>query len=268
MAAKTYKDSAQNKAAADNGRVWYAPDRRIKTQAAAGRAIEISHRIAGGRWEHENRDEQELFRALHACAYRATRRPGRRGNSTKERSMWAKRWELIRDHVVERNMPLVHSMMGRFDARGLDHDDILSEAMFALVQAVERFDPWRGFRFSTYACLAIHRAMIRSSKSTSRYRRLFPVQHDASFERPEEPANGDGLHVERLRRVLDGNLGRLTDLESAILFKRFPRTREECRLTLQQIGKAVGLSKERVRQIQNEALGKLRAILEADLILR
>lgn len=268
MAAKRYKDSAQTKAAMDNGRVWYAPDRRIKTQAAADRALEISDRVAGGRREHENWDEQELFRALHACAYRATRRLGRPGNSPQERSMWAKRWELIRDHVVERNMPLVHSMMGRFDARGLDHDDILSEALFALVQAVERFNPWRGFRFSTYACLAIHRAMVRSSKSTGRYRRLFPVQHDASFERPAEPANGDGLYVERLQRVLNGNLGRLTDLESAILFKRFPRRREECRLTLHQVGKAVGLSKERVRQIQNEALGKLRAILEADPALQ
>ncbi len=268
MVAISYKHGEPNKATTENSRIWYAPDRRIKTQAAADRAIDVFKSIARGRWEHEDWDEQQLFRALHACAYRATRPRVRRGNPPRERSLWAKRWELIRDHIVGRNMPLVYAMVERFSARELDRDDVLSEAMFALAQAVERFDPWRGFRFSTYACHAIHRAMIRSSKSTWRYRRLFPVQHDVTLERSEEPANGDGLYVERLQRVLDGNLGTLTDLESTVLFKRFPPVREERRLTLQQVGKAVGLSKERVRQIQNQALSKLRAVLETDPVLQ
>ena len=73
--------------------------------------------------------------------------------------------------------------------------------------------------------------------------------------------------MERLHRVLDRNLGELTDLESRILSKRFPADRAP-RLTFQQIGDTVGLSKERVRQIQNIALSKLREVLAEDPVLQ
>ncbi len=268
MVAINYKRTGTTKASLRNPRVWYAKDRRITTRSAEDRAQVLSDQVARGESPAVKWTEQELFKALHACAYRATARPRGRRISDAERTNWSRRWEAVRDYIVEQNMPLAYSMIGRFDTRGLDRDDVLSEALFALVQAVERFDPWRGWRFSTYACHAIHRAMMRSSKSTSSYRRLFPVQHDVSFERPGEPESTDGLVVERLQLALDGNLGELTDLESTILLKRFPVEREYARETLQQVGRAVGLSKERVRQIQNQALGKLRAVLEADPVLQ
>jgi RNA polymerase sigma factor (sigma-70 family) len=268
MVAINYKKTAAGNATSENSRIWFAPNRRVKTPSAASRAEDVCARIRSGEPLPKDWDEQDLFRALHTCAYRATRRVVKRRQTADDTHEWAQRWETVRDYIVQQNMPLVYSMIGRFDTRGLDRDDVLSEAMFALVQAAERFDPWRGCRFSTYACHAIHRAMLRSSKSTSSYRRLFPVQHDASFERPGEPENPDGLYVERLQRALDDNLGELTDLESTILCQRFPVERERRRLTLQQVGRVVGLSKERVRQIQNQALSKLRAVLEADPVLQ
>ena len=70
-----------------------------------------------------------------------------------------------------------------------------------------------------------------------------------------------------MTRVLDENLGELTDLETSILSKRFTSERQE-RLTFQEIGRSVGLSKERVRQIQNVALGKLRDVLQTDPVLQ
>ena len=77
----------------------------------------------------------------------------------------------------------------------------------------------------------------------------------------------DGLYVERLRRALQANTGELTDMESTILARRFPQN-DQPRSTLQQIGLAVGLSKERVRQLQNSALQKLREVLAADGLLQ
>ena len=70
-----------------------------------------------------------------------------------------------------------------------------------------------------------------------------------------------------MQHALDANLGELTDMESRILAKRFPAS-DRRRSTLQEIGDAVGLSKERVRQLQNSALNKLREVLECDPVLQ
>jgi RNA polymerase sigma factor (sigma-70 family) len=240
----------------------------VKTKKAAEQARQLAERIRSGKALAEKPDEQQLFRNLHACAFQATKRMPSGNAVAAERASWVKRWQVVRDYIVEQNLPLVYTMLGRFDTSDLDRDDALSEAMLALTQAVERFDPWRGFRLSTYACHAIYRAMVRSSKATSDYRRLFPAQFDVSFERPYGPETRDELYVERLQRAMKGNLGNLTEIESTVLSRRFPPDRDLRRETLQQVGQAVGLSKERVRQIQNEALAKLRLVLEADPALQ
>jgi RNA polymerase sigma factor (sigma-70 family) len=125
-----------------------------------------------------------------------------------------------------------------------------------------------GFRFSTYACNAIARSLLRIRKQASRHHERFPVQHDVSLEQPDEPEDQHTeLAVERLNRVLRRNLGELTELESQVIAQRFPPGPEP-RLTYREIGEAVGLSKERVRQIQNVALDKLREVLSQDPMLQ
>lgn len=169
---------------------------------------------------------------------------------------------------MERNLGLVHVCMRRFRFQSVDEDDVLSEAMCALGRAIDRFNPWRGFRFSTYACNVIVRALMRRGKTESRRRKVFPVQHDETYEKAAElPDEGKELRLDRLRVALDRNLGRLTDLEVTVLSHRFCEDRNS-ELTYQEIGQLVGLSKERVRQIQNTALDKLRAALEEDPVLQ
>lgn len=241
--------------------LWFAPDRRIRTKQAAERAIRIDRWITTGRGLDETPDEQALFGAMHTCAYRHNRSPA-------DAAEWMKRWESIREHIVESNLGLVYSMIGRFSTRKSDEDDLISDAMLALTRAVDRFNPWRGYRFSTYACNVIARALMRRGKRESNYRRLFPVQHDASFERAEKTDDpNSALYVERLRHILDQNICSLTEMETEILARRFPAP-QETRLTFQEIGNAVGLSKERVRQIQNVALEKIREVLTGDPVLR
>jgi RNA polymerase primary sigma factor len=167
---------------------------------------------------------------------------------------------------VAENLGLAYTMIARFRTKDFDHDDLLSEAMFALARAVDRFNPWRGFRFSTYACNVIARALIRRGKAQMRYRRLFPLQSEGLFDRVERGTEEADVYLERLRRAVACNLGGLTEMESTVLAKRFPANRDTS-LTFRQIGRVVGLSKERVRQIQGVALTKLREVLRMDPLL-
>ena len=97
---------------------------------------------------------------------------------------------------------------------------------------------------------------------------MFPVEHDVLLERPSRlPDSHTELCAERLNRAMSANLAELTELEARIIAERFPRDRE-ARLTLQRVADGVGLSKERVRQIQDLALEKLRLILEVDPVLQ
>jgi len=241
--------------------LWYAPDPRIETRGAARRASSIAEWIGSGAGG-EAPDEMALFTALHACAFRA-------GDSADhdETDEWKNRWAVIREYLVERNLGLVHLMIKRYRSIELDEDDLLSDGMYGLARAVEKFNPWRGYRFSTYACNVIARALMRRAKMSSGHHRRFPVQQDASFERPSPPADTDmELRVERLQNALHRNLGELTELESMVLSRRFPD--QGPRSTYEQIGEGIGLSKERVRQIQNVALGKLREVLSEDPMLK
>ncbi|HSW46768.1 MAG TPA: sigma-70 family RNA polymerase sigma factor [Phycisphaerae bacterium] len=265
LTAKPKKKSAVG-SEIDLRNLWYAPHRRIQTATAAREAIEVAERITGYGMNDTPYDEQVLFVAMHTCAFRASRPV--RGGGVRVRRAWLARWEAARSYIVEQNLGLVYSMIGRFGSRQLDEDDLLSEAMYALTRAVDRFNPWRGYKFSTYACNVIARALMRRGKHEGNHRRLFPVQHDILFERASNPDDGDGeLYVERLRNVLGRNQGELTELETTILSHRFP-SEHASRLTFQEIGDTIGLSKERVRQIQNVALTKLRQVLDADPALQ
>lgn len=255
-------------AGVDPEQLWYVPDRRVKTKSAAADAIRIAEQIAYGSQGEKEPEEQELFVALHTCAYRAVRRSRGKDVPVAERIEWVRRWRLTREHIVEKNIGLVYSTISRLGLRQFDEDDLLSDAMLGLTRAVDRFNPWKGYRFSTYACNVIARALIHRGTRERRYRELFPVQFDVSFERPDTEADTrTELYVERLQRVLDGNLGELTCLESKVLAQRFPGDHGS-RLTFKQIGSTVGISKERVRQIQNVALRKLRSVLAEDPILQ
>lgn len=266
MANKTViSPSSRNHREQYGRRLWFAPDSRIRSKSALQQAIRVAEWVEFCTNPPPLPTEEQLFVTLHTCAYRASRK----GVSPAEQAEWAGRWKTVREYIVRRNLGLVYSMLGKFSTPQADEDDLLSEAMLAITRAVDRFNPWRGYRFSTYACNAIARALMRRGKRESNYHRLFPAQYDALFEQADDGTydmNSD-LYLERLRRALDENAGNLSKIECHIIAKRFPDT-QAARLTFQEIGITVGLSKERVRQIQNTALGKLREALTVDPVLR
>lgn len=250
------------------GKRWYVINAKIKSRAARRAAIEIAEWISAGAKPDRNLDETELFEAMHTSAYRSTRRPRGRNASQTELDEWAERWQLIREYIFEQNLGLAYTMLGQFNGAHFDRDDLLSEAMVGLMRAVDRFNPCKGYRFSTYACNVIARALRRLGRREHRYQKRIQAYHAIVPDwRAQMPDTGTELYVERLQRVMERNLAGLTKLESKILAKRFPDDHSR-RLTFRKIGDTVGLSKERVRQIQQIALDKIGEVLHEDPVLQ
>ena len=258
--------TAKKTATTDAPRLRFVGDRRATTKVAAEKAIASAELVASGKVVGKT-DEGVFFSALQTCAYRATRRGRRPVGAGRERNEWIERWLLLRAHLVEQNLGLVYAMMSRFRAREVDWEDLRSEALYALMRAVEGFNPWAGFKFSTYACNAIARSLVHVARKADRYRSRFPVERDEWHERSARADDWSELYADRLTRALDANLGELTEREALILGWRFPMD-GGMSLTLGEVGNAIGLSKERVRQIQKSALVKLRKVIEADPVLQ
>jgi RNA polymerase primary sigma factor len=246
--------------------VRFVGERRATSEKAVRAAVKLAAQIQSGQ-APDATDEQKLFGALQTCAYRATRRARKNPENHQEKLEWFRRWKRLRDYLVEENLGLVYTMMNRFHSREVDWEDQRSEALYALMRAVEGFNPWAGYKFSTYACNAIVRALVHIARKTNLYRSRFPVEHDDWHEHPQGDDERAQLYADRLNRVLNENLCDLTDREALILDWRFPMDGGSG-LTLGEVGNAIGLSKERVRQIQKSALDKLREVIETDPVLQ
>ena len=144
----------------------------------------------------------------------------------------------------------------------------------ALLRAVEKFDVARGFKFSTYACRAILKAFSRIAMKNSRYRQAFPTEFDPTMEKSDyqetRRADVEQDAVEELQRIIGENRAQLSDVEKTVIQARFAinRGQDAPALTLEEVGRVIGVTKERVRQIQNKALEKLRATIESEVLVK
>lgn len=185
---------------------------------------------------------------------------------------WAHRACAARCRIVEANMPLVLAMARRTRPAGLDFNELISEGNFALLRSVDKFDCSRGFKFSTYACRAILKSFSRVMMRNGRYRNRFPVEFEPSLERSDhterQRQRTEGDCVEQIAAILAENRAALNEMEKQVICQRFALDGPEPAApskTLEQVGETIGVTKERVRQIQNRALRKLRMALEEDL---
>jgi RNA polymerase sigma factor (sigma-70 family) len=185
---------------------------------------------------------------------------------------WHRKFEHFREYLVRTNLALVLAMAKRTRLGDIDFAEVVSEGNMALLRAVDKFNVDRGFKFSTYACRAILKAFSRTSLKASKYKTRFPVEFEPEYEKSDwADRRRDAVEedcVDELKQIVDRNLAELSDVEQTVIRRRFNwQQQEESPLTLEEVGQIIGVTKERVRQIQNKALTKIRLVME-DGVLR
>lgn len=253
--------------------------------AAATPAADLPERLPGRATATEvlsPQAERDLFFHFNYCRCRVLRRlahfRGRRLTVAAARELlhWDELAQEIRTEIVRANTSLVLAMARRSKNSGVELGELVSEGNLALLRCVDKFDAARGFKFSTYACRAILASFSRAGAKAARHRSQFPTPFDPAMERSDYlETKRDRIELEcvdELKRILFENSADLSNVERKVLAARFSLDQQgthpgQRRKTLDQVGDLLGVSKERVRQIQNQAMIKIRAVLEERLLV-
>jgi RNA polymerase sigma factor (sigma-70 family) len=202
---------------------------------------------------------RDQARRMHYAAWRMAQ-----ATTNAERNRWQNAYLHCRDLIVLGNRKLIYRAVRRWMPPSAYADDMVGDCQIVLIQAVAAYNPWLGIRFSTYAFTCLMRALSRLSQrhTADRLARSLPLESLPEGE-PRD-LGGEELPGTRLARIdefLREDHELLSTREKKVLVRRFSLDDQAKGGTLEQVGRELGLSKERVRQVQASALGKLRKAL-------
>jgi RNA polymerase sigma factor (sigma-70 family) len=220
-------------------------------------------------------DEQMLFRRYNYLKYlvnslQAALQSGHaKIRMLKKMDSLLEEAEKIKQYLVEMNMPLVAGIAGKHLKAGAALSELVSEGAVSMMRAVEKFDYTRGYRFSTYASWIIAKDFARKIPvEAARLDRttasdLSDIRDDM---RSELLADAGVVEKARqdLRQVIDNTLD---EREKYVVLNHFALDTGVIKKkpkTLKQIGDDLGLSKERIRQLELQAIQKLRHSLSPE----
>lgn len=185
--------------------------------------------------------------------------------------VWHTRAMASRADLARSNLALVLSMAKRTKIPNVEFSELISEGNMALLRAIEKFDVSRGFKFSTYACRTILKSFNKLAIKNGRYHQHFPIEFDSTTDmHPTSTAKGSesgdfaaaNEAINSVMGTLTGMIKLLTPVEKEVIIGRFAIVTRGKGKTLVEVGREVGLTNRRVRQIQNQALAKMRAVID------
>lgn len=213
--------------------------------------------------------EAALFREMNYLKFRANSLRSRLdpdhvdGQAVATIDQLLSRAQAIRDHIIRANTRLAMSIVKKFVTPQQSFDDLLSDSLLTLMQAVEKFDYDRGFRFSTYAYRSIARNAYRAvTKARAEEAKFVRDAEEWAFE--QEDDHSSSTTAERvwsnLRELTASMLDKLDRRERFIIRSRYALGAHRKVRTFQSLADKLGVSKERVRQLEQRAVSKLRTM--------
>lgn len=213
--------------------------------------------------------EQHLFRKMNFLKHKASRLRAKlnplraRTHELREIEALQAQSAQVKDQLISCNMRLVVAIAKRHAAQTDNFFELISDGNMSLIRAVEKFDYGRGNKFSTYASWAIMKNFARSIPEEKKRRERYVTGQEETFTAAADNRSDEQemvASVEQSKHRVNRLLEYLEPRERQIIRMRAGLDNYSEGMTLEEIGQQLGITKERVRQLNVRIMTKLRDI--------